>query len=451
MNTPNPHLSGKVEAPMKMSTEPYISADYARAEKEKLWLKVWQVACREEEIPKVGDFYTYDILDQSLIVVRTGEDEIVAYHNACRHRGRRLTRGCGRATHFHCPYHGWQWSLGGDNTHVLNPEDWAGALDVERLRLKTVKVGTWGGFVFVNFDPDCEPLEDFLQEVPYWLGAFETGKMRYKWRQWLRMDCNWKVAVEAFIEGYHAITTHPQTRDFGNSKTGSSAEGLHGRLFQMGAAGGGIGTGVGEKDEIDVREIPYLGLKQAKETVWSNTSDTFIEAARQLPEVLPEGVTNVEVSMKLMELACKLDAERGVEWPAVDPMHMAQVGINWHVFPNTVLLPNVTFCLGFRMRPDGFNPDSSIMEVFSLERFPEGEVPETKWEHKPEQTGDSWPLLIKQDFRNLAEQQAGMHSISVADDLIPNPVQEASVINFQRNLAEYMGRGGPRLLEPGDK
>ena len=214
MNAPNPHLAGVIEAPMKLSTAPYISPEYARAEKEKLWLKVWQVACREEEIPNVGDFYTYDILDQSVIVVRTGEDEIVAYHNACRHRGRRLTRGCGKATHFHCPYHGWQWSLAGDNTRVLDREDWSGALDDARIRLRGVKSARWGGFVFVNFDPDCEPLEDFLQKVPYWIGPFQPERMRYKWRQWLRMDCNWKVAVEAFIEGYHAETTHPQTRQF---------------------------------------------------------------------------------------------------------------------------------------------------------------------------------------------------------------------------------------------
>ena len=98
MNTPNPHLSGAIEAPVAMGTAPYISPDYAREEKERLWLKVWQVACREEEIPKVGDYYTYEILDQSVIVTRTAEDEFTAYHNACRHRGRRLTKGCGHTT-----------------------------------------------------------------------------------------------------------------------------------------------------------------------------------------------------------------------------------------------------------------------------------------------------------------------------------------------------------------
>ncbi|MCB2078176.1 MAG: aromatic ring-hydroxylating dioxygenase subunit alpha [Novosphingobium sp.] len=446
MNQPVPHLSGVVEVPMALSVEPYISPEYAREEKDRLWLKTWQLACREEEIPRVGDFYTYEILDQSVIVARTGEDEVSAYHNACRHRGRRLLKGCGRATHFHCPYHGWQWNLQGDNTHVLDREDWAGTLDDKRLALKTVKVDRWAGFVFVNFDPESGPLSEFLEEVPHWLGPFEMEKMRYKWRQWLRYDCNWKVAVEAFIEGYHAVTTHPQVAMFGGGKTGSTSEGLHGRLFSVGTAGGGIGTGVGKVDAIDIREIPYKGLKQAQETVWSNTSDTFVAAARTLPDVLPETATQIDVSMKLMETACRMDAERGVEWPRVDPQHMMNVGINWHVFPNTVLLPNVTFCLGFRMRPDGFNPDSCIMEVFALERYPEGKEPETKWEHKPDMTGDNWPLLLKQDFRNLDEVQKGMHSVS-HDGLLPNPNQEACVINFQRNLAACMGRDAPRLLD----
>ncbi|MBV1918299.1 MAG: aromatic ring-hydroxylating dioxygenase subunit alpha [Sphingomonadaceae bacterium] len=450
MGSPHPNLSGAVEAPVEMSTEPYISEDYAREEREKLWLKVWQVACREEEIPNIGDYYTYEILDQSVIVVRTGEDEISAYHNACRHRGRRLTKGCGHTPHFHCPYHGWQYNLQGDNTHVLNKEDWSDSLDEQRLRLKGVKLGRWAGFVFINFDPDCESLEDFLQEVPYWIGPFQVERMRYKWRQWLRMDCNWKVSVEGFIEGYHSETTHPQTRKLSDAITCGSSEGLHGRMFQVGAAGGGIGTGVGKKSKVDVREAPYIGLKMQKETVWTLTTDTFIEAARQLPELLPEDATAQDVSMKLFETAIKIDAERGVDWPSVDPEHLAHSGINWHVFPNTALLPNMTFCMGFRMRPDGFNPDSSIMEIFALERYPEGEEPETQWEHKPEHDEDSWPLLVRQDFKNFTEIQLGMKSVSLADGgMTPNPLREACVINFQRNLAAYMDRPGPKPLEPG--
>lgn len=445
MSETRPPVGETVEVPVSMSAKPYISPEYARQEQTNLWRKVWQVACREEEIPNVGDFYTYEIQDQSFIIVRNKENEISAYPNVCRHRGRRLTSGCGRAKHFHCPYHGWQWNLEGENTRVLNREDWDGSLDDEALRMPKVKVGRWGGFVFINMDPDCAPLEDYLERIADWLGPFQLEKMRYKWRQWIRFDCNWKVMVEAFIEGYHAPATHPQVMQFGGGRTGSSAEGLHGRLFSVGTSGGGIGTAVSESEKHDVRNIPYLGLKQAQETIWSNTSDTFVEAARRLPELLPETATSTEVSMKLMEVAYMIDAERGVEWPPVDPEHLAQVGINWHLFPNVVLLPNVTFCLGFRMRPDGFNPDSSILEVFALEKYPKGQEPKTQWEHKPDITGNDWPLLLKQDFRNLSEMQLGMKSF-LLDQLLPNPVQEAAVINFRRNLAKYMGECSPTPL-----
>jgi len=447
MNVANPNLSGTVEAPVAMPTEPYICEQYARDEKARLWLKVWQMACREEEIPNVGDYYVYEILDQSLIVTRVAEDEIVAYHNACRHRGRKLLEGCGRAAHFHCPYHGWQWNLQGENTKVLNKELWNGALDADRLRLRQVKVDRWAGFVFVNFDSECGPLADHLETLDYWIGPFQVERMRYKWRQWLKLDCNWKVAVEGFIEGYHAETTHPQTKRVSNAETHSSTEGLHGRLFQVGSTGGGIGTAVGEESKIDVRSAPYEGLKMQKETVWTLTTDTFIEAASKIPELLPEDATAQDVSMKLFELAYTMDAERGVDWPPVDPAHMADVGINWHLFPNMVLLPNMTFCMGFRMRPDMYDPDSSIMEVFALERYPEGEEPETQWEHKPNRDAESWPLLIRQDFKNFAEVQKGMRSVSLAEDgLAPNPAQEACVINFQRNLAAWMDREAPKPL-----
>src|SRR4051812_6789065 len=93
--------------PVAIGTEAYFSQSYARAENEKLWGKVWQVACREEEIPKVGDYVTYDILGESIIVVRTAPDRIAAYYNVCLHRGRRLTDGCGRAQKFVCRFHGW--------------------------------------------------------------------------------------------------------------------------------------------------------------------------------------------------------------------------------------------------------------------------------------------------------------------------------------------------------
>ena len=446
MNKPIPKLCGGTEAPTRMSVAPYISEAYAREERDQLWLKVWQVACREEEIANVGDYYTYDILDQSVIVTRIGPDEIVAYHNACPHRGKRITKGCGRAQHLHCSYHGWQWNLKGENTFVFNRDNWRGGLDDVDLNLGAVQVGRWGGFVFVNFDRDAEPLEVFLQSVPDWLGPFEMEKMRYNWRKWLTFDANWKVVLEAFIEGYHAPTTHPQTQKYGTGTTFSTSEGLHGRMISVGTEGGGIGTAVGKVASLAPRDVPLAALSMAKKTVWANYTDTFITAAEQVASSMPEDATGAEVGARLMEIASRIDAERGIDWPRIDPGHMAQVGINWHVFPNIVLLPNVTFALCFRIRPDGFNPDSCITEIFTLERFPEGEEPQTEWVRAQEINDENWPLLLRQDFRMLGEVQQGMKSASLKG-LLPNPEQEANVINFQRNLANYMGKCAPELLD----
>src|SRR5579862_9190891 len=74
----------------------YLSSDFLRREKERLWTKVWQIACREEELPKVGNFITYDIMDESIVVVRTAPNELKALHNVCKHRGRRLVDGSGQ-------------------------------------------------------------------------------------------------------------------------------------------------------------------------------------------------------------------------------------------------------------------------------------------------------------------------------------------------------------------
>jgi phenylpropionate dioxygenase-like ring-hydroxylating dioxygenase large terminal subunit len=88
-----------------ISPEGYISRDFALREKQKLWPNVWQVACREEEIPSPGDYHTYDIADELIILVRARSGAIMAYHNVCPHRGRQLVEGCGKASQFRCRYH----------------------------------------------------------------------------------------------------------------------------------------------------------------------------------------------------------------------------------------------------------------------------------------------------------------------------------------------------------
>ena len=179
-----------LQDPVTFGVEPYLSEVYARAERHGLWSKVWQVACREEEIPRVGDYVTYDILDDSILIVRSGERRISAYHNVCMHRGRRLMDGCGHATRLTCRFHGWSWSCDGENVHVLDKADWGDALKPERLRLREVQADVWGGWIWINMDPRCKPLREYLEPAATMLDPFELDKMRFRWRQWVYVDCN---------------------------------------------------------------------------------------------------------------------------------------------------------------------------------------------------------------------------------------------------------------------
>jgi nitrite reductase/ring-hydroxylating ferredoxin subunit len=453
MNQMKPLEFGVPDTPVLVPVEAYVSEDYARQEGEKLWGKVWQMACREEEIPKVGDYLTYDIVDESIILTRTSADEIKAFYNVCPHRGRRLTAGCGHTKQFFCRFHGWRWNVDGENAFVLDKEDWGGALTDERLNLHEVKIGRWAGYVFINLDPDCEPFESFLGTLPFWLDPFEIGKMRYRWRQWLRFPCNWKVALEAFNEGYHVGASHPQILQWGDGHTFSRAEGKHSCFGNVPRQGVDVklggSTGIDGRAHKDARKAAGDFMAHLWETVGLGacTTPTFVEAGKKLTEVLPESASAGEVNAKLMELACEIDAKRGVQWPLVDPEHFMQSGIDWHIFPNCVVLHGITFLLGYRARPDGHDPNSCIFEVYFLERFPEGQEPPLPENvYQPDITEEKWQLVLCQDFQNMPEVQRGMKSRGFRGAM-PNPLQEKPVINFHRNLAAYMDAGAPELLD----
>ncbi|MDR5804828.1 aromatic ring-hydroxylating dioxygenase subunit alpha [Caballeronia sp. LZ001] len=209
----------------------YFSSEIAGQEAEKLWMRTWQMVCREEELPAVGAFITYEIVGQSVIIVRTGDDEIKAFQNSCPHRGRQLVdHNCGTVTRFYCQFHGWRWDLQGKNTYIRTPEDWncRGGLQPEEVSLGQLKVGRWGGFVFVNFDAESESFEDFIAPVPETVGRLQFEKMRFTWYKTMEMKCNWKVAIESFMESYHVPATHFQTQPFLDAVTTSKERGKHG-------------------------------------------------------------------------------------------------------------------------------------------------------------------------------------------------------------------------------
>jgi nitrite reductase/ring-hydroxylating ferredoxin subunit len=441
------------EKPVVIPIEAYVSEEYARRENALLWPNVWQIACREEEIPNVGDFYTYDILDESIIVVRTregsGPDTIAAYYNVCQHRGRRLTKGCGHANKFYCRFHGWTWDIEGNNTFALDREDWGAALTDANIALSKVQVGRWGGWVWINMNPDCEPLLDYLKPAAPMLDAFELDKMRYRWRQWLHFPANWKTALEAFIESFHVDASHPQLLEWGSNRWWSKSEGKHAWHGTGGSRGDGERKASGmilvsSDSGIDPRVAVAEQMQEVFDTVGTATR-TLVDAAWRLKDELPETATADEVAMHLMASAARDDAARGVTWPAISAEHFAACGHDWHIFPNSVILLGVTYALCYRARPNGYDPNSCIFEVYILERYPVGQEPRTEWVHEPDAAAPSWRRILAQDFDNIPEVQKGLKSRGFVGPR-PNPIQEVPVTHFHRTLAEYMGTGAPREI-----
>ena len=126
-----------------VSAERYFSKAWHDREVEQIWRRTWQLACRIEEIAHIGDHILYDIVDDSLIVVRTGPDEVRAYVNSCLHRGTRLRDKGGCVKTLRCPFHGFTWSLAGKLTTIPGAWDFE-HIDRDNFDLPEARVGIWG-------------------------------------------------------------------------------------------------------------------------------------------------------------------------------------------------------------------------------------------------------------------------------------------------------------------
>ena len=150
--------------PTTVPVNRYTTQAFHDLEMRQMWPKVWQMACRVEQIPNVGDYTTYEIGSYSIIVVNT-QQGFRAHHNVCRHRGRRLCDADGHASSFICPFHGFSWNLDGSSRSVTSEWDFP-HIDRKNFSLNAVLCDTWGGWVFINMDLNAEPLSKFLGDLP---------------------------------------------------------------------------------------------------------------------------------------------------------------------------------------------------------------------------------------------------------------------------------------------
>jgi len=453
----------RVESPMPpgpttVPVERYYSQEFHDIEVEKLWKKVWQMACHEDDIPDEGDYVVYDIAHLSFLIVRSGPDEFKAFHNACPHRGRLLRDERGKwAGELRCAFHGWSWRLNGELKEIPCRWDFPSIKD-EDFGLHEVKLGRWGGFIFINPDPDAESLEDHIGNLSDHFTLLPYEK-RYKVVHVAKvLRCNWKAAQEAFMEAYHVIATHPTILGgigdanskydvFGNvaralSPNGTPSPHLAGLPPQKPLDGANLYTKIRHPLSGDAYELCDDGLVHVtsrRDGKVSKFTDEGLHVEGPLGQADPqmcgwvggrqlpgsEGTPGLNVSGDAKNARAAMAAPareslRATLGDQVDNISDAELvdSMYYTVFPN--FHPWGSFnSIVYRFRPHGSNPEESIQECMFFAPRPEGECPpaapihwlgaDDDWVDAPEL--GMFAKVFNQDVYNLPRVQRGLKTM----------------------------------------
>ncbi len=399
----------------------YTSRAFHDLEMQRLWPRVWQVACREEEIPQVGDHLTYEIGRFSILVVRTKQG-IRAHHNVCRHRGRRLVDHAGNASSFICPFHGFSWNLDGSLRSVTSEWDFP-YVDQPTLTLTPVACATWGGWVFINMhtDASAEPLASFLGSFPHHFDVWKPAQRYIEAHVGKIMSCNWKVCQEAFMEALHVVATHPQ-----------------------------ILAGIGdENSQYDAWEnfsraitpngtpSPHLRYRPSEAEMFDSTNMRYLDDAPG-PRI-PDGMSARNFMANLARGAMRQVVGDDAYMPDADLLD----SIYYTLFPN--FHPWGGFNrITYRFRPWGDRHDKSLMECYYMSPF-KGERPDPAPLHlldedEPWTNAPELGLLAKvftQDTFNLPKVQKGLEAAQY-DEVVLARYQETKIRHFHHLLSKWV-------------
>jgi phenylpropionate dioxygenase-like ring-hydroxylating dioxygenase large terminal subunit len=199
------------QLPKELPAGRYTDQRFWDLEQKFFWPKRWVCAGREEQVQRPGDYLQFQKLGRDIVIVRGENGDLRAFYNTCQHRGGPLVgESCGRIKRLTCAYHAWSYNLQGDLVSIPGEREFPG-LDKRTKSLKQVRVECWGGWIFVNEDPDAEPLLDYLDPLPDEMAMMQGENLRLVYEYSFEVPCNWKVNSDAFLEVYHIKTIHPQT------------------------------------------------------------------------------------------------------------------------------------------------------------------------------------------------------------------------------------------------
>jgi phenylpropionate dioxygenase-like ring-hydroxylating dioxygenase large terminal subunit len=414
-----------------ISYDRYTSRAFFEREIERLWPRTWQWACREEHVPRVGDYVVYDVGPYSFIVVRTAPGEIKAFVNSCPHRGMQWKAPASQGNTgslFRCPFHGMTWYLDGRLREIPCRWDFP-HVDESSFRPDEARVATWGGFVFINPDPDAPPLREFLGVLPEHFAGWPLEKRYVALHVEKRLPANWKMALEAFLEAYHVLATHPE-----GMKTAGDANAQY-DVF-------------GENVTRFVHTIgypsPHLRRPPSPEQILKLMDAWDENAARRLADGVPARVLIAE------KTAARLGARYRVDLSGVSASEMLD-SIEYHLFPNMFLFPGVSLPMIYRFRPNGMDVDSCLHEILFLAPLPASgdRPPPAKVVRLAEEESyttvpgfdPGLAFVYDQDTGNLRRQRDGVKASRKRGQTLGN-YQEVRLRRFQMTLDAWLAREG---------
>lgn len=221
MSTPSfdLHIHNQIESAHTLAASFYTDPAVLDLEKSRIFRRTWQLVgtlsqrCGEANgVPRsIADpetFFTADVIGEPVVIVRDKQGTLRAFSNVCRHRAGPIAQGCGSKNVLRCGYHGWTYTL--DGRLIGTPDiDGVEFFDRSTMGMFPLRCEAWEQFIFVNFDPNSEPLSVFLGGIPDQSRGFQFAGLQLAERRDYVIDCNWKVYVDNYLEGYHIPIAHP--------------------------------------------------------------------------------------------------------------------------------------------------------------------------------------------------------------------------------------------------
>ncbi|MDR9418795.1 aromatic ring-hydroxylating dioxygenase subunit alpha [Gracilimonas sp.] len=198
-----------IEQAKTIPSDWYFNGDIYSFEQEKIFKNQWQYICHEAQIPQAGDMYSTVTAGNPIIVFRDSQDQVKAFYNVCKHRGGPLAIKKGTKTVLQCQYHGWTYL---DDGSLRGVPDWnlVELFDKKDFGLEPFEISIWQGLIFARVNSSDLKLTDLLSGIAERIAPLNLSQLQFHTEVEYNVECNWKVYVDNYLEGYHIPIVHPE-------------------------------------------------------------------------------------------------------------------------------------------------------------------------------------------------------------------------------------------------